>query len=406
MRINLYPHQSKVLGLLRSGSILMGRVGSGKSRAALAYFFVNVVNGGLVINGKGNSYPPKKPIDLYIITTSKKRDSLEWEGECIKFGLSVKRELSMGHILVTIDSWNNIKKYSEIKNAFFIFDEQRLVGNGSWVKTFYNIAKSNKWIMLSGTPGDTWMDYIPVFVANGFYKNKTDFLRQHVIFSRFAKYPKVERYTNTGKLTRLRNQIIVKMVFEKKTCRHQVYKDVTYSKELYKVVRDSRWNPYKDAPVKQISELIYTERRVVNSDPSRIEVIKKIFDYSKRLIIFYNFDYELEQLRFLKDDLNVTVAEWNGHKHQEVPQTNEWLYFVQYTAGAEAWNCTDTDTIIFYSFNYSYRITEQAEGRIDRINTPFIDLWYYFLRSDSPIDAAIYNCLRRKKNFNAKNFKP
>ena len=197
MSVQLDGNQLLALEQLKSGSILCGGVGSGKSRTSLAYFTVKECKGGL------NGEPMKDPKNLYIITTAKKRDSKEWEDEFPPFPFD--------EIDICIDSWNNIGKYADVKDSFFIFDEQRLVGSGAWVKAFLKISKSNHWILLSATPGDTWMDYIPVFIANGFYKNRTEFIRRHVVYSRFAKFPKVDHYVETGRLLRLRKSILVNM---------------------------------------------------------------------------------------------------------------------------------------------------------------------------------------------------
>ena len=390
--------------MLKSGSILCGGVGSGKSRTAIAYYFIKDCGGRIKVNGIGSFSEMSSPKDLYIITTAKKRDTLEWERECAPFMISTKPELSIGGVKVIVDSWNNISKYCKVKNAFFVFDEQRLVGSGKWVKSFLKISKENKWVLLSATPGDTWSDYIPVFLANGFYKNRTEFLRQHAVYNRFTKYPKIEKYTECGRLIQLRDNITVIMHYEKPTIPHDKIVATQYDKESFNKVMIKRWNIFKNKPVKAIGELCYLLRKVVNSDPSRIEVLKKIIKEHPKTIIFYNFDYELEMLRALGDSLKMTTREWNGHKHEEVPRDKEWMYLVQYSAGAEGWNCIDTDTTIFFSQNYSYKTMVQAAGRIDRLNTPFRDLYYYHLRSNSPIDLAITKALKTKKAFNINKF--
>ena len=305
---------------------------------------------------------------------------------------------------MVIDSWNNIKKYIEVKDAFFIFDEDRVTGNGAWVKSFLKITKSNEWIILSATPGDTWADYIPVFVANGFYKNRTEFTREHIVYSRFTKYPKIDRYLNTGRLIRLRNKILVNMDFKRQTIAHQEDVFCEYDIGSYRAVGKNRWNPYTNKPIKNASELCYVWRKIVNSDESRQVVLLQIFEKHPKMIVFYNFDYELEILKGLYYGDSVDIAEWNGHKHQEIPKSNKWVYLVQYTAGAEGWNCVKTDTIVFFSQNYSYKMLEQARGRIDRMNTPFKDLYYYHLKSRSGIDLAISRALKNKKNFNEMKF--
>ena len=390
MGVQLDDNQLIALEQLKSGSILCGGVGSGKSRTSLAYFTVKECKGGL------NGEPMKEPKSLYIITTAKKRDSKEWEDEFPPFPFD--------SIDICIDSWNNIGKYSDVKDSFFIFDEQRLVGSGAWVKAFLKIAKSNHWILLSATPGDTWMDYIPVFIANGFYKNRTEFIRRHVVYSRFAKFPKVDRYIETGRLLRLRKSILVNMKYVKPTQQHHYRITVGYDHMTYKYVTKNRWDIFKDEPLTDMSGLCYLLRRIVNTDEQRIEAVRKLISEHPRVIVFYNFDYELEILRELGKELDIETAEWNGHKHQQIPDTDNWIYLVQYTASAEGWNCTTTNVIIFYSQNYSYKVAVQAAGRIDRRNTPFTDLYYYHIRSNSSIDVAIHQALSRKKNFNERGF--
>ena len=373
--IGIDKAQQKAIDILKDGNILCGSVGSGKSRTAIAYYI--------------QKHKDKK---LYIITTAKKRDTHEWEPELILFDIKAE----------AIDSWNNIKKYKEIRNGFFIFDEQRVVGYGAWTKSFLVITRNNPWILLSATPGDTWLDYIPVFVANGFYRNKTEFIERHVVYARYSKYPKVDRYFDTERLTRLRNRILVDIDYHNPTNRINVKVEVPYDILAYKQIVRFRKNPITGYPITNSSEYCQCLRRVVNSDQSRWQQVIDIYKKKNRIIVFYNYDYELDILRGL--DVDCEIAEWNGHKHQPVPSGNKWIYLVQYNAGSEGWNCILTDTIIFYSHNYSYRQMEQASGRIDRRNTPFTDLYYYHLVSKAPIDVAITRALDNKKKFNEGTF--
>ena len=376
--IALRDYQRDAVGRMKNGCILCGGVGSGKSRTALAYY-------GLKGGGR----------DLYIITTARKRDTKDWEGELSPFHFSCE---------VTVDSWNNVGKYVDAKGAFFIFDEQRVVGNGVWVKSFLKIARANKWILLSATPGDAWTDYIPVFIANGFYHNRSDFIREHVIYKPFTRYPQIDRYVNRGKLLRHRNDILVTMDFKRETTPH--WEDVycSYDVQRYKTIAKKRWNVWENEPIQNASGFCYALRRCDNSDGERLEKVLEITRKHPRVIIFYNFDYELEILRVASYGHGVKVAEWNGHKHEAIPQSKHWVYLVQYTAGAEGWNCTETDTIIFYSQNYSYKTMIQASGRIDRLNTPYSDLYYYTLKSRSGIDIAIGRALKEKRKFNETAF--
>ena len=517
--MDLYPHQKKAVHELGNGKILWGGVGTGKSRVAAAYYMAN-----------------ESPRDVYVITTAKKRDSLDWEGEFAPYGIGKSKDATVGGIL-TVDSWNNLGRYNDVRGAFFVFDEQRLVGSGAWTKAFIKIARHNRWILLSATPGDTWLDYIPVFVANGFYANRTEFKREHVVYNTYSKFPKVERYTNVGRLVRQRSQILVEMPYVRHTTRKSIVVPVDYDKERLHQALVKRWHVFEQRPIRDVAELFMVSRKIVNSDPSRLEAIRWLMTQHPRMIVFYNFDYELEMLRTLanpspdpghtnprqfsgstdsgtsttsettptqlpigfpdpltshqndllllaksskpgsersmttsgsgskssssetpthirtssatKSETSTTpqktsllsvdadslgprsqnprskstspslrdekpssqfpsdivhVAEWNGHKHEEVPKTDRWVYLVQYVAGSEGWNCTETDTVVFYSQTYSYKNWHQAHGRIDRITTTYRTLIYLSLMSDSVIDKAIAKSLKAKKSFNERDF--
>lgn len=417
MRISLSKHQIDALSRIHNGCILHGGVGSGKSRTALAYYYI--LHGGMIrisdslwigMGGVcpkiGGKVSPKmvEPSDLYIITTAKKRDTLEWEDEMSAFLLSTDGDVNYYKNRVVVDSWNNIGKYKDVKDGFFIFDEQRVVGSGSWVKSFLSITSKNRWILLSATPGDTWQDYIPVFVANGFYKNRTQFKNEHIIYRPFTKFPQIDRYINTSRLIRLRDSILVDMDFERQTERHHEMIRTAFDRELYRNVMRTRWSPFKNAPIETPGEFCQTLRRIVSDTESRRQAVIDIFRKHPRLIIFYNFDYERELLKSLDYGDGVLVSEWSGHAHESVPKSDKWVYIVQYNAGAEGWNCTKTDTIIFYSESYSWKTMEQACGRIDRMNTTYTDLWYYHLTSTSTIERAIRNALKVKRQFNETRF--
>jgi len=382
--MELREHQKDAIAQLGNGKILYGGVGSGKSATALGYYIQS-----------------EAPKDIYVITTAKKRDSLDWEGEAARFGISTRRDCTTQGT-ITIDSWNNIGRYRDVDNGFFIFDEQRLVGSGVWVRSFIAIAKRNHWILLSATPGDTWIDYAPVFVANGWYRNITDFKVQHVVYAPHVKFPKITHYMGTDKLHRLRNNILVEMPYEKHTIRHMNWLETAYDQHLWDRAVKDRWHVYENRPIKDVGELFRVMRKIVNSDTSRLETVRQLMKVHPKVIIFYNFNYELDILRTLADE--ITVAEWNGHRKNPIPEGDSWVYLVQYVAGAEAWECTSTDAIIMYSLTYSYKNFMQSQGRIDRMDTLYTDLYYYILVSFAPIDQAIRKSLKNKKNFNERDF--
>lgn len=401
-KVVLRAHQEEALTKMKNGCILNGGVGSGKSITGLAYYYED--QGGLIASDC--LLPMKNPCDLYIITTARKRDTLEWEIELNNFEMSVDPEKNKYKNKIVVDSWNNISKYINVTNSFFIFDEQRVVGYGKWAKSFLGITKNNQWILLTATPGDTWSDYMPVFIANGFYKNPTDFRRRHVIYSAYTSYPKIDRYINEGRLLHYKKDILIPMDFKRNTVSNHIYITCNYNTDEYRYMKQNRWNIYENKPMLNASEYCSCLRRCVNSSEDRKRRLLQILEDHPKAIIFYSFDYELEILRGLLDKSKIVYSEWNGHRHQPIPAGDKWAYLVEYAAGNEGWNCIQTDTIIFYSLQYSYKVMVQASGRTDRLNTPFKTLYYYHLRSGSDIDKAIESKLKKKKKFNERDFAP
>lgn len=393
----LYDFQMEAVKKAFNGCVFNGDVGSGKSRTGLFYYFQS--QGGWI--DENGIVPMKNPKDLYIITTAMKRDKAEWIGELANFEMCDKPELNRYKNKIVIDSWNNIKKYIEVTDAFFIWDEDKICGTGAWAKAFMKITKNNEWVMLSATAGDTWLDYMTLFIANGFYKNQTEFKREHVEYDPYCRnFPKVKGYRNTGRLIRLRNKILIDMDFDRPTTRHHEDVYCSYDIAKYKDAIRNRWDPYKDLPIQQAAGLCYTLRRIVNSDESRQAKLLELLEDHPKAIIFYNFDYERDILMNLGYSPGTEIAEWSGHAHQPIPTGDKWVYLVNYQAGAEGWCCITTDTVIFYSQNYSYKIMTQATGRIDRLNTKFIDLYYFHLKSRSGIDLAISKAIKEKRIFN------
>lgn len=373
----LYSHQEEALRLLHSGQVLVGGVGSGKSRVGASWALSQADESKIIV-----------------ITTARKRDSFEWEGEFAALGADFEK--------VTIESWNNVARFADYRGHVYIFDEQRVVGAGAWVKSFLKITKNNSWILLSATPGDTWLDYVPLFIANGFYKNRTQFSEQHIVWDRFSKYPKVKKYVGVGLLEARRRKIIVPMPAERHTRRNRKDIWVSFDRDQYNTIVKKRVDPWTKEPIRNAAGVCYALRRCVNSSGNRLNQLRHILKKRHKVIVFYNFNYERDELLTLRDEF--TVAEWNGHAHEPIPMTDSWVYLVQYTAGAEGWNCIETDTVVFYSLNYSYKVLEQAEGRIDRINTPYTNLWYYYFKSESGIDSAIDKAIREKADFNERIF--
>lgn len=382
--LHLDKGQTQAIQDLRSGFILRGGVGSGKSRTSLAYILTSEYNGR----------------DIYIITTAKKRDTHEWDQEAAILGWQVDGPC-WDNMTLTIDSWNNTKKYKDVKNAFFIFDEQKTSGGGAWAKTFLKIAKSNGWLLLSATPGDRWMDFWPIFVANGFYKNKTEFLDQHVMFRPFTTFPQISGYKHVKKLEFLLRSISVGIDVEKHVTWHEedVYCD--YNRALYQQIVKTRCDPKTLEPYDSMTGMVWGLRRLVNGSQGRLEALERVCRDHERVIVFYTTNFELEMLGHWLNKNDILWHQYNGQVHEPIPNTRRrWVYLVNYMSGAEGWECASADTVVLFSTNYSWRTLEQCKGRIDRRNTPWDILYAYHFVSIAPIDKAIRTANHNKEMFN------
>lgn len=371
----LRPAQRDAVDRMHDGCVLLGRTGSGKTMTALGYW--------LKVHAQQ---------DLYVVTTPAKRDAMEWEGDSAKLGQYLPPE--------RVVSWNKIKDFEYLESAFVVFDEQRVSGSGKWVKSFLKIAKSNDWILLSATPGDVWIDWLPLFIANGFYRTRTQFTDRHVIWDPHTRYPRIKRYIEEDRLERCQEAICVYLASPNPISRMVHDELVSYDSRKYAEVTRKRWNPFEVRPMMDAGELCRVQRRIVLENVCREEALERLLKGHPRALVFYSYNYELEAIKAVCERLGRSYGQRNGHRHDPVPVSKEpWVYIVQYQS-ADAWNCISTNIAILYSLPYSWRQQEQAMGRIDRMNTPFDELHYYRLMTDSTIDNAILACLDRKETFN------
>lgn len=389
------PHQRDAIRKISNGNVVVGATGSGKSLVGLVYYYTNILEGSVEPFRK-----PTKSVSLYIITTATKRDSLDWNSECAEFALSTNQEASVNGIKVVIDSWNNIKKYKDIRGGFFLFDEQKTTGYKRWSKIFIRIAKNNRWILITATPSDRWMDLLSVFIANGFYKNKRDFVNQHVTYNPYVKYPSITGYRNVNKLRILKKRIFVIIDYQSPSIIENKVISVDYDVDALTQIEKTEWNPFTDSPIINLSEFASVLRRSLNSHPSRINEAIRIRNTVKKLIVFYNFNFELEILKHGYS--GIKIGELNGHRHDALPVGSDWVYLVQYNSGNEAWECFTTNHMLFYSLNYSFRIMTQAKGRINRLTSGFNYMYYYYLVSNHWLDKGIQKALNKKRDFNNK----
>lgn len=404
--VQLRPFQVDCVKHLRSGKVLAAGVGAGKSIMSLYWYVTQccAYDKSSNLNGELFKLKPSSP-DLYIITTAKKRISQEWNDELLRFNLIAgSNSHGMGNVYVTIDSWNNIRKYEGVKDAVFIFDEQRAIGSGVWAKAFVKIAKANKWLMCSATPADGWQDWCSIFIADGFHRNRTEFFRRHAVYSRFTKFPMITKWIDTDYLEKCRDAVLVTCTVPRDT--ERVWHDLTcgYDREAVKKAMKTRWNPETEAPFANANELVIYLRRLINTDKTRLSYASHVCKDHRRTIIFYSLNAELEEILKLESETGIKVYQFNGHKHDPLPEGSDWIYAVQFFSGSEGWNCTTTDTILYWSLPYSYKQFEQAAGRIDRLDTKYKILNYYVMKSFSPLDISIGRALSNKKDFNLRAF--
>lgn len=377
MAVTFKDYQKRAINQMHNGCILCGGVGAGKSLTSLGYI--------------DKVYPSGT---VYIITPARKRNTGEWFDDI--------RKNDMDETRFVVDSWNNLSKYKDVKDAFFLFDEQKVSGKGTWAKSLIRIAKSNQWILLSATPGDTYDDYATVLIANGFVRNRTTWYDEYCV-TKSQPFFHIVDHKNKDVIDMMIRRIFIKMDYQSDKKRiERVIPIQARSAGEEKEILMTHKAPGAQMPFTTFAAAIAYVRMNCYDKSKKTEALRKIIEKHKKIIVFYNFLSEKLEIERAAIDANVTINFYNGQRHDPIPDTDEWVYGVQYNSGAEAWNCITTNAMVFYSPNYSYKTMEQAHGRIDRVNSPYECLYYYMLLNELNIDNKVMNALSSKKDFNEK----
>lgn len=145
-------------------------------------------------------------------------------------------------------------------------------------------------------------------------------------------------------------------------------------------------------------------RQLCNSKDKQQAFIDLINSINDRVVVFYNFDSELDTLKTLVKDR--PIAEVNGHTNTEqiYHDNDNCVLFVQYQAGARGLNLQDGNKIIYYSLTLSSDLFEQSKKRIHRIGTKY-PCFYWILQTKDSVEESIYKSLNRQEDYNEELFK-
>lgn len=391
----LYAFQKKAITELQQPDKHICIAGCGAGKGSIALHWLKTTN-------------KKKWL---FITTASKRDSKDVENEMVMwFG---KESLSSYSLEViswaalakwTITNWNSLEDYA------FVFDEVACAKAGvssNRGRAFIQIAKQTDcWTGYTATPGDRWEDFQAYFVAAGYVKNKTAFMREFCQVQTFKGYPEIVGYYDEHILKAYWKRLTVcpdtqAMLDELPAEQHKTYhfKPSPTYKRFLKERLDEDGN-FIDTVMGYCH---YCRRLCLTA-----EKLQWVSDYLSGLgtnaVFFYNYIAEGEELeKVAKKALPKGAKVWRiDGKHHDIPTADTIgkydIVLAQYASGSESLNLQFMNHMVFVSPNYSYTTSIQARGRIKRIGQKQ-NMFFWYLVCDGTIETDVYACLRGKSDF-------
>lgn len=183
---------------------------------------------------------------------------------------------------------------------------------------------------------------------------------------------------------------------------------IPISKE-YRIFRKDRICTINDTELVGDTTLtkLLNERQLCGQyNQEKLEAFRDLVESTNdRLIVFYNFNAELEKLWDIANECNKPVSVVNGKERDTFNYTRDEnsITFIQYQAGAMGLNLQKANRIIYYTPPLSSELFEQSKKRIHRIGQGKT-CFYYYLTCKGSVEEKIYKTLAMRKDFTDKLF--
>lgn len=395
---DLYDFQKDAVAHLLTGRhFIISGVGSGKTAMALTWAAEQCRQTG-------------KHKVLVVTTASKVRTGDFEKEDKIWTDDSEKREMA-------VISWHKLKAWVEqnwkgLDEWVVIFDEaQRSKGYSTGMgKAFLKITKQNPdWAGFTGTPGDTWADYISYFVATNQTRNKTAYLHEFANVQTYKGYPEIVGWRNEDRLKAMWAHIsyapdtsIVAQQLPKEQYRTiTLPKPRAYSKTLK--TRLNEQGEFLDTAGAMVAEL----RRLCFTKDKQQWVADFVEGVESGVVMFYNYIATGDKLaEICEKALGKSGRVWRiDGKHHEIPTAEtigaKDVVLCQWQSGSEALNFQFLHYWVGVELCYSNSMLQQAMGRIRRIGQEH-PMSFYRLLTDGTIEQDIAEALKNKKEFSEK----
>lgn len=392
----LYNFQRQLLNSIEENYIIAADTGTGKTMMAIHHYL------------KHNTGEP-----LLILAPPQKIKEGGWQRELDFVASHYNIEIPYDIISYGVLS----KRWKEYKDWFLVMDECHYVKNPTSQrgKAAINLTKqSTNFLLLSATPSSNgWGDTIAYMIMFGYYKNKTQFLKEHAVYNRidYGNGPVnvVSDYRDQEKLQKLYQSFSIKLA--KEDCLDLpplVFEKVHFkpSKE-YNIIKKDR--VLGEELFDNISKLQHGLRFYANQ-ADKLKYTEMLLEGTEEnVIIFYNYKQENEELKKIAKKLKKKVFEVSGSK-TNLPDKEKWtslknsVTIVQYQAGAAGIELQYANIVIFHTPTYSYQDYEQALGRAYRNGqTKKVTVYQYITKNT--IETSIYQALAAKKDFTEELFR-
>lgn len=157
----------------------------------------------------------------------------------------------------------------------------------------------------------------------------------------------------------------------------------------------------------RLTKRLYSRQLCGMYNEERYSMIKELLESTNdRMVIFYNFNAELEQLKVICEELDKPISQVNGSVKDldNFENIDNTVLLVQYQAGAMGLNLQKANKIIYFSLTESSDLFEQSKKRIHRIGTTQ-PCFYYILMCENSVEEDIYKSLLLKQDYNDALFK-
>ena len=317
-------------------------------------------------------------------------------------------------------------------DTYIIVDESHKIKNpSSKVGKFMRKlgAKTDYKTILTGTPqSNGYIDYYNQFHFLGYLDmNQTNFKKRYAItqmmqYGAGPIFQEIIGYRNTEELDEMIHNHSV--FYDRKLDDEELPDEIPVyfpSYPKYRKISNDKVYEFKDGTLEIYDTLgagVMLQRQLASGyiskggntevlDKSKLDWMRDFLEgYDERVVVFYNYNAELEQLKQLLERLDRPYSEYNGHRKdlRAFQESSEGVVLANYGSASTGINdFVIASTMVMYSLTTSYIDFEQAKKRIDRIGQTKKPL-FYFLIMKGTIDARVYHSLQEGKDFDERMY--